>query len=221
MTAARTGAAAPVSKRQALLDAALSSFLEHGVVETTLDELLARSGASVGSLYHHFGGKEQLADSLYVDCLSAYHDAALTQLDAVTSPERGVRAIVEHHLGWIVNHTEQARFLLAYRDHEIRPASEDLRSLNRVFYGHLEAWIEQRAVATALPPLPAVIAQWIGPTHNFSRHWLTNQIRCTPDEACAFLSDSAWNALAPLVHPIKPTSNRPTRRAQPSRRTQP
>ena len=220
MTASPTGAAAPVSKRQALLDAALSSFLEHGVVETTLDELLTRSGASVGSLYHHFGGKEQLADSLYVDCLSTYHDGALARLDAATPPERGVRAIVEHHLGWIVDHTEQARFLLAYRDHEIRPASEDLRSLNRVFYGHLEAWIEQRA-AVPLPPLPAVIAQWIGPTHNFSRHWLTNQIRCTPDEARPFLSDSAWNALRPLVQPIKPTTSRSPRRNQPSRRNQP
>ena len=217
MSAARTGAAAPVSKRQALLDAALSSFLEHGVVETTLDELLARSGASVGSLYHHFGGKEQLADSLYVDCLSTYHDGALMQLDAATSPERGVRVIVEHHLGWIVTHTEQARFLLAYRDHEIRPASEDLRSLNRVFYGRLEAWIEQRAVV-ALPPLPAVIAEWIGPTHNFSRHWLTNQIRCSPADALPFLSDSAWSALRPLLQPIKPTPNRSTRS---TRRNQP
>jgi len=191
----RTGSS--VSKRQALLDAALVCFLEHGVVETTLDELLARSGASVGSLYHHFGGKEQLADALYVDCLSVYHDGALQRLAGASSAEGGVRGIVEHHLGWIVAHTDPARFLLAYRDHEIRPASDDLRSLNRVFYGALEDWLAAQA-AEPLPPLPAVIAQWIGPTHNFSRHWLTNQVRCTPAEASPFLSDSAWHALGPL-----------------------
>ena len=186
-----------VSKRQALLDAALECFLGHGVVETTLDQLLVRSGASVGSLYHHFGGKEQLADALYVDCLSEYHEGSRQRLAAARTPEAGVRGVVEYHLDWIVEHTEPARFLLAYRDHEIRPASEDLRSLNRIFFGRLEEWLTARTIRP-LPPLPAVIAQWIGPTHNFSRHWLTNQVRCTPEEASPFLSESAWHALGPL-----------------------
>jgi AcrR family transcriptional regulator len=185
------------SKRQALLDSALDCFLEHGVVETTMELVLQRSGASVGSLYHHFGGKEGLADTLYTECLGAYHRGAFARLSAATSSEGGVRSIVEHHLDWIVGHTDQARFLLAYRDHEIRPASEELRSLNRVFYGQLETWIGERAVAS-LPPLPAVISQWIGPTHNFSRHWLTRQVRVEPAEAKPFLSSSAWHALHPL-----------------------
>ena len=188
------------SKRQALLDAALQCFLEHGVVETTMEHVLARSGASVGSLYHHFGGKEGLADSLYVECLSAYHHDAFARLDAAVDAEAGVRSVVEHHLDWIVGHTDRAKFLLAYRDHEIRAASEELRSLNRVFFGRLEHWIGERAAVT-LPPLPAVISQWIGPTHNFSRHWLTRQVRVGPDEVRSFLADSAWYALRPLFPP--------------------
>ena len=189
------------SKRQALLDAALACFLEHGVVETTMEHVLARSGASVGSLYHHFGGKEGLADALYVECLSTYHHDAFARLEAAADAEAGVRSVVEHHLGWIVGHTDRAKFLLAYRDHEIRPASDELRSLNRVFYGQLEHWIGERAVVD-LPPLPAVISQWIGPTHNFSRHWLTRQVRVEPDEVQGFLADSAWYALRPLFEPV-------------------
>lgn len=188
------------SKRQALLDGALACFLEHGVVETTMEHVLTRSGASVGSLYHHFGGKEGLADALYVECLGAYHHNAGARLDSAGDAEAGVRAIVEHHLGWIVEHTDRAKFLLAYRDHEIRPASDELRSLNRTFYGHLERWITER-IAVDPPPLPAVISQWLGPTHSFSRHWLTGQVRVTPDEARPFLSDSAWHALRPLFAP--------------------
>ena len=185
------------SKRQALLDGALACFLDHGVVETTVEQVLQRSGASVGSLYHHFGGKEQLADALYTECLGAYHHGAGERLDAAGNAEQGVRSIVEHHLGWIVAHTDQAKFLLAYRDHEIRAASDELLSLNRVFYGRLEHWIVERAVATP-PPLPAVISQWIGPTHSFSRHWLTRSVRTEPEEVRPFLSDAAWHALRPL-----------------------
>jgi AcrR family transcriptional regulator len=85
-------------KRQALLDAALQLFLANGVLETTVDDVLQLSGASVGSLYHHFGGKEQLADALYVDCLSAYHRVALEGLGAAADAEAGVRSLVDHHL---------------------------------------------------------------------------------------------------------------------------
>lgn len=189
------------NSRRALLDAALACFLEDGVVDTTLDELLTRSGASVGSLYHHFGGKEQLADALYVECLSAYHAEALEVLVSADSAEAGVRGLVEYHIGWIVEHTDRARFLLAYRDHEIRPASDELRGLNARFFDATEHWIRDRAVVVPLPPLPAVISQWIGPVHNFSRHWLTSNITVTPAEAGPLLSDGAWSSLKSLFTP--------------------
>lgn len=195
-------------KRRALLDAALALFLEHGVVETTLEDLLARSGASVGSLYHHFGGKEQVADALYVECLSTYQRVALDTLHNTRSNEAGVRSLVEHQLFWITEHADESRFVLAYRDHEFRHAADELRSLNRVFYGELEHWITPRA-ARPLPPLSVVISVWIGPARSFSRHYLTGNAHCTIDEARDFLSDSAWHALAPLFRP--PAKARPQR----------
>lgn len=184
-------------KRQALLDAALALFLEHGVVDTTVEQILHVSGSSVGSLYHHFGGKEQLADALYVECLSAYHQAAIDGLHRAADPEVGVRFLVDHHLGWIVARREQSQFLLVYRDHEIRPAAESLRALNTNFYTELEHWITSRAQA-AVPLLPAVISQWIGPMHMYARHWLTSTIKATPDQVRPFLSDGAWQSLQPL-----------------------
>lgn len=195
------------SKRQALLDAALACFLEHGVMETTLDDVLARSGASVGSLYHHFGGKGGLADALYVDCLGEYQRAAGRRLDEAPDPRSGVHAVIEHHLRWIVDETDRARFVLAYRDHEIRAASAELRALNHTFYGQLERWLDAHATVP-LPPLPAVISQWLGPAQDFSRHWLTGQVRATPADVRPFLCDSAWHALRPLFSPT-PSLHRP------------
>jgi AcrR family transcriptional regulator len=192
-----------VDKRRALLDAALTLFLAHGVVETTLDDLLQRSGASVGSLYHHFGGKEQLADALFVECLSAYHDDGRRALAAASTHEEGVRAIVEHLLLWTSSHPSESQYLISYRDHEVRPAGEELRSLNRRFYGELEAWLSAR---TSIEPkqLPIVIAQWIGGAHNFNRHWLTGNTRVSPRDAAPFLSDAAWASLADLFNPVPP-----------------
>jgi AcrR family transcriptional regulator len=187
----------PEGKRQALLDAALALFLEQGVVDTTVDQILHRSGASVGSLYHHFGGKEQLADALYVACLSAYHDVALARLRSAVTPEQGVRSLVDHHLTWIVDHRAPSQFILVYRDHEIRPAAESLRALNTNFYTELEHWIVSHA-SHAVPLLPAVISQWIGPMHMYARHWLTSTVKTTPADVRTFLSDGAWHSLQPL-----------------------
>lgn len=35
-------------------------FAEHGFTAATMTEIVARSGASIGSVYHHFGGKDEL-----------------------------------------------------------------------------------------------------------------------------------------------------------------
>jgi AcrR family transcriptional regulator len=49
--------------RQKMLDAALGVMRERGAAGVTVDEVLARSGAPRGSVYHHFpGGRAQLVD---------------------------------------------------------------------------------------------------------------------------------------------------------------
>lgn len=46
--------------RKALLDAGGKLFSEQGVERTTVDDIAAEAGVSVGSLYVHFGSKESL-----------------------------------------------------------------------------------------------------------------------------------------------------------------
>ena len=48
-------------RKQAILEAALAAFLQKGVLATTIDDVRERSGASVGSIYHHYGSKEGIA----------------------------------------------------------------------------------------------------------------------------------------------------------------
>jgi AcrR family transcriptional regulator len=47
----------PADRKQEILDAALRGFAEKGLAGTTVEEVRRRSGASVGSIYHHFGDK--------------------------------------------------------------------------------------------------------------------------------------------------------------------
>lgn len=51
--------------RQAVLDAARDVFFEFGYAEASIAAIVERSSVSVGSIYHHFGGKAEVFDGLW------------------------------------------------------------------------------------------------------------------------------------------------------------
>jgi AcrR family transcriptional regulator len=62
--------------RQALLDAAKAVFREHGYPSAGIAEIVERSGISVGSLYHHYGGKAGLYLALWEQYTGVQEKAA-------------------------------------------------------------------------------------------------------------------------------------------------
>lgn len=62
--------------RQALLEAARVVFAEHGYADAGIAEIVERSGISVGSLYHHYGGKAGLFLALWEDYTDLQEKAA-------------------------------------------------------------------------------------------------------------------------------------------------
>ncbi|MER6979135.1 TetR/AcrR family transcriptional regulator [Streptomyces carpinensis] len=59
-----------------LLDAAREVFVEQGFADTSVAEVVRRAGSSVGSLYHHFGGKSELFVALWEEHQAAHEEAA-------------------------------------------------------------------------------------------------------------------------------------------------
>src|SRR5712691_4945282 len=116
-------AAATTARRSAILDAALRLFTRKGFAATSIDDLRQSSGASVGSIYHHFGGKAGVAAALYAETLGDYQQGVLDQVRAKPSARQGVEGIVRHHLAWIVSHPDEARFLFGMRSAEVLLAS--------------------------------------------------------------------------------------------------
>jgi AcrR family transcriptional regulator len=175
------------SRRSEILDAALTCFSERGYEGTTIEEIRAHSGASVGSIYHHFGGKEQIADALYAEALRDYQSGFLELLR--DDAERAIKGVVRHHLRWVDANPELARFLLAER----RPAG--VRELNRAAFETLESW--RAAHADELRPLSfdAFYAVVIGPAQEGARHRLAGRTRTPLRRLERELADAAWRAV--------------------------
>ena len=73
MTASTRRWAKTDATQQRILDAATEVFSTRGFSAATMADIVDHSGASIGSIYHHFGGKKELFLAIY-DRLSAEVD---------------------------------------------------------------------------------------------------------------------------------------------------
>jgi AcrR family transcriptional regulator len=64
--------------RRVLLEAAREVFVERGFAESSVAEVVERANSSVGSLYHHFGGKTELFLALWEDHHASQEQNAIT-----------------------------------------------------------------------------------------------------------------------------------------------
>ena len=188
----------PRDRPATILAAALDCFTERGFAATTVEEIRRRSGASIGSIYHHFGGKEGLAAELYVEGLRGYQQGFLRALERSDDAEAGVRAVVHHHLRWMERSPKLARFLMNRRETELAVATEArVRELNRAFFPQVTAWVQRQVEAGGLRALPSDLWEpvLLGPCQEFSRLWLAGRITISMRRAERELGDATWNAV--------------------------
>jgi AcrR family transcriptional regulator len=62
--------------QRAMLDAAREVFVANGFADASIADIVERAGSSVGSLYHHFGGKSELYVALWQEYTQAQDEAA-------------------------------------------------------------------------------------------------------------------------------------------------
>lgn len=182
-------------RKQEILDAALRGFAEKGLAGTTVEEVRTRSGASVGSIYHHFGDKQGIAAALYVAILRDYQEGLLAVLERAGDARDTVEELVRHHLRWVAADRDRARFLLGARPPR---AVDEIRGLNRRAFSATASWLDEEVAAGRIRPIPFDLfyAVLIGPAQEFCRHWLEGRLRTSMRTAERELAAAAWGALS-------------------------
>jgi AcrR family transcriptional regulator len=189
--------AAHGQRRGDLLDAARHCFARTGVEATTVEALLAASGASVGSLYQHFKGKDGLAAALYMVGLDAFFAAARRRLEAARSTEDGVKALVRAYFDCAAADPDMVAFLIearAYLDRTDHAGEIERHAASLM--PEIGAWFASAIRTGELRPLaPAyIMAITEGPARHFMKRWLPRR-QPALDEAREVLADAAWHAL--------------------------
>lgn len=179
-----------MSRRETILEAALE-MLEAGE-EVTIEGVRERSGASVGSIYHHFGDKDGILGALYVQVLDGYQAGVLRTLKAASDAESGIEALVRHHLRWVERNPGRARFLLDGGVARKR-AGKEVEELNRSLFAAIEAWVEGHGEIGPMR-LDVFFVAVFGPAQALSRAWLAHRngsLREVEDD----LAGAAWRAV--------------------------
>jgi AcrR family transcriptional regulator len=198
MRRARQPRKATLRRRVKILNAALHCFTRQGVAGTTIGEIRQQSRASTGSIYHQFSSKEDIAAALYVQSVNAYRDGLLAKVARVHSAERGVRAMVEYHVDWVVKNADRARFVLtAEHPHSTTAAGREHEHTSQRFLETMFAWATEHMRAGALRRLhrETFVALVLGPAETFTRHWLEHRRKAELTGARHALADGAWAAV--------------------------
>src|SRR5215472_5889793 len=161
--------------RRVILRAALECFADKGFAETTLDDVRKRSGISIGSIYHHFGSKEQIGGALYLEGLRDYQQSITSALRQSSEARSAIRGIAISHLEWVRINPAWSEYLFENRRTRFLAAIElQIKRLNRVAFREWTSLLDeyQRRGEILRLPLEVTVSILIGPAQQFARIWL-------------------------------------------------
>jgi AcrR family transcriptional regulator len=185
------------NRRRKVLQAALKCFSERGAGATSIEMIRDLSGASVGSIYHHFGGKDGIALALYLDGLNEANALALRRLRTARDARSGVRALVLAFVDWVVQNPQWARYLYGTAAVWATGPAPELKALNEAHFQELEAWFRPYLAKAELRKLPivAIVAVIYGPVYSYARRWLLGDTPKSLKALAEEFADAAWHAI--------------------------
>jgi AcrR family transcriptional regulator len=200
MAAGRIKGRGRTGRRREILKAALACIEELGYEASTIEGIRRRSRASVGSIYHHFGGKAGIASALYAEGLTDYQAGLLARMRRSRSARGLVKAVVRHHLDWAEANPAWARYLMGMRRLEAVAAIEArLREINQGFIREARALIRphmDRGEIAALR-LEILLALLFGPAQEFLRLRFSGRTDLGLRQARELLAEAAWKSVRP------------------------
>lgn len=185
--------------KERILQASLQLFVEQGYFNTNVPDISKLSRCSVGSIYHHFVNKEEIAAQLFKDGLGQFREALCKEVDVNKDVEKNIRAIVVAFLDFAEKNHLLSRYLWLARHNEFigskvkHPTVIGFDELGRKLTVVLKKGIRDKKI----PNLKAYI-YWnilFGIPLSFIRDWLDGYTKNSPSEVSKTLADACWGAL--------------------------
>ncbi|MEV6313774.1 TetR/AcrR family transcriptional regulator [Streptomyces sp. NPDC051776] len=198
-----SGNSPDAGRRGEVLAAALQCFVERGVEAATIQDICSRSGASVGSIYHHFGSKQGVVAALVAAGMRDNLAALKTALESAPNAKAAVDGIVASLFDWVESNPEWARFIYlrtAVPDADVTPVmAEVAQEWTSVVQNMWHTWVDAGELQPVKPEyFPSLL---LGPLHDFARRWLTGQVAGKLSDHVEAFQAAAWSVVGKRTRP--------------------
>ncbi|MFI0354591.1 TetR/AcrR family transcriptional regulator [Actinomadura sp. 9N407] len=181
------------------LYAANDPYAAKGPDGLTMSALIAETGISSGSLYHHFGSFDGLRAALYARCMADLLDSIVEALERSRTARTGVRALVEAYLRFTQENRPAAHFIHASSYADFLPAyAERVAAAKNPRMGRIAAWLRPYVESGDVLPLPDPFTEMlvIGPVAETSRRWLAGDPGIDLAVASRILPERIWRGVS-------------------------
>jgi len=189
--------AATLARKKSVLAAALACFSELGIKDTTIHHIQRRAGCSIGSIYHHFGSKEGIAEELFLDGIQRLNQGMLRHIRRAADAQGGVKAVVEYYCEWTTRNRDMARYLHSRDIDFSAEARARLHQVHRAYIVAVFSWFApfvERGEMRRLP-LETYVPLISGPIQEYVRRWLSGHHAKGPRQVKALFAEAAWSAV--------------------------
>lgn len=185
------------ARKESVLKAALECFQELGIEGTTVHDIQRRAQCSIGSLYHHFGSKEGIAEELFLDGISRLNRGMLRKIKGCANGEQSVHAVVHYYAEWTTRNQPMARYLHSRDIDFSAEARQRLKQIHRDYITAVFTWFAPFVAAGEMRVLPVdtYVPLISGPIQEYARRWLSGHHPHAPRKVKALFADAAWNAV--------------------------
>lgn len=188
------------SPRDRILAAALKLFVEQGYFNTNVPDLSRESKCSVGSIYHNFKNKEEVATALYEECIRAFRKALNQSLqNAGDDIGEIVQTVVRAFLEFSEVNYQLSRYIWLCRHNEFmtglikHPTMIGLDELGRRLTKAIKRGIRDGKIRRLKANLIWTIL--FGIPVGYVRDWFDGYNTEPPRKVADELADACWRAL--------------------------
>ncbi len=187
------------SARDRILAASLKLFVEQGYFNTNVPDISRESKCSVGSIYHTFKNKEEIATALYAEAMKAFRSALTNAVQAEKHPEGVIKALITSFLEFSEANHQLSRYIWLCRHNEFmsgiikHPTQVGFDKLGR----HLTKVIKLGIQSKQLRQIPAnlIWSALFGIPLAYVRDWLDGFNKVPPSAVVEKISGLCWSAL--------------------------
>ncbi len=185
--------------QERILNAALELFVNKGYFTTNVPDISKLSRCSVGSIYHHFLNKEEIAQRLYLDGIRQFRDALGKVIEPNASLETTIRSIVICFLHFAEEHHTLSRYLWLQRHNEFLTGTVDRPTIIRFdsFGKKIAKAVKNGVRSGTIPNIEAEVFWCIvfGIPLSYVRDWLEGYTKQPPSAVAESLARACWAGL--------------------------